>query len=145
MKISPAFLALSAASTSRVFVDDDKFKYTNKNITEIVLDTEQACFSGNVIIEEDWAIAMYPGTEVGTMVAVSTDPLLLNWKKVTGQAVIPEWRAGPPPLPNRIFDPAIFKEGDYYYTLTAGQTADGLGGKNVRATYLHRSSESENW
>ena len=145
MKIFPAFLALSAASTSRVFIDDDKFKYTNKNITEIVLDTEQACFSGNVIIEEDWAIAMYPGTEVGTMVAVSTDPLLLNWKKVTGQAVIPEWRAGPPPLPNRIFDPAIFKEGDYYNTLTAGQTADGPGGKNVRATYLHRSADLENW
>ena len=108
-------------------------------------DPERACFSGNVIIEEDRAIAMYHGTEVGTMVAVSSDPLLLNWEKVTGRAVIPEWTAGPPPLPNRIFDPAIFKEGDYYYTLTAGQTADGPGGKNVRATYLHRSSDLENW
>ena len=79
------------------------------------------------------------------MVAISSDPLLLNWEKVTGQAVIPEWRAGPPPLPNRIFDPAIFKEGDTYYTLTAGQTADGPGGKSVRAVYLHRSSNLEDW
>lgn len=108
-------------------------------------DPERACFSGNVIIEEDRAIAMYHGTEVGTMVAVSSDPLLLNWEKITGQAVIPEWTAGPSPLPNRIFDPAIFKEGDYYYTLTAGQTADGPGGKSVRAAYLHRSSNLEDW
>jgi beta-fructofuranosidase len=108
-------------------------------------DPERACFSGNVIIEEDRAIAMYHGTELGTMVAVSSDPLLLNWDKVTGKAVIPEWVAGPPPLPNRIFDPAIFKEGDYYYALTAGQTADGPGGKSVRAAYLHRSSNLENW
>ena len=108
-------------------------------------DPERACFSGNVIIEEDRAIAMYHGTEVGSMVAVSSDALLLNWEKVTGKAVIPEWRAGPPPLPNRIFDPAIFKEGDYYYTLTAGQTADGPGGKRIRAAYLHRSSDLANW
>ena len=108
-------------------------------------DPERACFSGNVIIEKDRAIAMYHGTEVGSMVAVSDDPLLLNWEKVTGQAVIPEWRAGPPPLPNRIFDPAIFKEGDYYFALTAGQTANGPGGKSVRAVYLHRSSDLANW
>ena len=96
-------------------------------------DPERACFSGSVYIEEDQAIAMYHGTEVGTMVAVSSDPLLLNWEKVTGKAVIPEWRAGPAPLPNRIFDPCIFKEGEYYYALTAGQTPDGPGGKSVRA------------
>lgn len=108
-------------------------------------DPERACFSGSVYIEKDRAIAMYHGTEVGTMVAVSSDPLLLNWEKVTGQAVIPEWIAGPPPLPNRIFDPAIFKEGDYYYALTAGQTPDGPGGKRVRAAYLHRSKDLANW
>ena len=34
-------------------------------------------------------IAMYHGTEVGNMVAVSSDPLLLNWKKVGDKAVIP--------------------------------------------------------
>jgi beta-fructofuranosidase len=108
-------------------------------------DPERACFSGSVFIEEDRAIAMYHGTEVGTMVAVSNDPLLLNWEKVTGQAVIPESMAGPPPLPNRIFDPCIWKEGDWYFALTAGQTADGPGGKSVRANYLFRSQDLANW
>jgi len=108
-------------------------------------DPERACFSGTVYIEEDRAIAMYHGTEVGSMVAISSDPLLLNWEKLTGKAVIPESIAGPPPLPNRIFDPSIFKEGEYYYALTAGQSADGPGGKNVRAEYLHRSKDLANW
>lgn len=108
-------------------------------------DPERACFSGTVYIEEDRAIAMYHGTEVGTMVATSSDPLLLNWEKVTGQAVIPESIAGPPPLPNRIFDPSIWKMGEYYYALTAGQTSDGPGGKNVRAEFLHRSKDLANW
>jgi len=108
-------------------------------------DPERACFSGTVYIEEDRAIAMYHGTEVGSMVATSNDPLLLNWEKVTGQAVIPESVAGPPPLPNRIFDPSIWKVGDYYYALTAGQKPDGPGGKWVRAEYLHRSKDLANW
>lgn len=108
-------------------------------------DPERACFSGTVYIEEDRAIAMYHGTEVGSMVATSSDPLLLNWEKVTGQAVIPESVAGPPPLPNRIFDPSIWKVGDFYYALTAGQSSDGPGGKRVRAEYLHRSKDLANW
>lgn len=108
-------------------------------------DPERACFSGTVYIEEDRAIAMYHGTEVGSMVAVSSDPLLLNWEKLTGKAVIPESVAGPPPLPNRIFDPSIWKVGDYYYALTAGQSEDGPGGKWVRAEFLHRSKDLENW
>ena len=45
--------------------------------------------SGHVAIEDDRVIAMYHGTRVGNMVAVSSDPLLLNWEKVTGEAVIP--------------------------------------------------------
>ncbi|MDA0193532.1 MAG: glycoside hydrolase family 32 protein [Bacteroidetes bacterium] len=48
---------------------------------------EQACFSGSALVEDDRVIAMYHGTRVGNMVAVSSDPLLLNWEKVTGQAV----------------------------------------------------------
>ena len=50
---------------------------------------EHACFSGSALVEKDRVIAMYHGTRVGNMVAVSSDPLLLNWEKVTGQAVIP--------------------------------------------------------
>ena len=42
---------------------------------------ERCCFSGATVVEEDRVIAMYHGTVVGNMVAVSSDPLLLNWKK----------------------------------------------------------------
>ena len=63
------------------------------------------------------------------MVAVSSDPLLLNWEKVTGQAVIPHAKPGDPPLPYNIFDPCIWKRGEYYYILTAGTLPDGPGGK----------------
>ena len=45
---------------------------------------EKCCFSGATVVEENRVIAMYYGTEVGEMVAVSSDPLLLNWEKVTG-------------------------------------------------------------
>lgn len=50
---------------------------------------ERAVFSGGALVEQDRVIAMYHGTEVGNMVAVSSDPLLLNWEKVTGKAVVP--------------------------------------------------------
>ena len=49
-------------------------------------DPEESCFSGAALVEDDRVIAMYHGTQVGNMVAVSSDPLLLNWEKVTGQA-----------------------------------------------------------
>ena len=42
---------------------------------------ERCCFSGSAFVEEDRVIAMYHGTVVGNMVAVSSDPLLLNWEK----------------------------------------------------------------
>ena len=41
---------------------------------------ENCCFSGSTLVEEDRVIAIYHGTEVGNMVAVSKDPLLLNWE-----------------------------------------------------------------
>ena len=50
---------------------------------------EECCFSGASLVEDDRVIAIYHGTQVGNMVAVSSDPLLLNWEKVTGQPVIP--------------------------------------------------------
>ncbi|HRP57369.1 glycoside hydrolase family 32 protein [Agriterribacter sp.] len=50
---------------------------------------ERAVYSGATLVEENRVIAMYHGTEVGNMVAVSNDPLLLNWEKLSGNAVIP--------------------------------------------------------
>jgi beta-fructofuranosidase len=106
---------------------------------------EDKCFSGATLVEEDRVIAIYHGIAAGTMVAVSRDPLLLNWEKVTGQAVIPLPSAGDPPLPYNIFDPCIWSSGGMYYALTAGTTNEGPGGKPVRAEFLHRSKDLANW
>ena len=106
---------------------------------------EDKCFSGSALAEDDRVIAIYHGIAAGTMVAVSTDPLLLNWKKVTGQAVIPLPKPGEPKLPYNIFDPCLWKQGDFYYALTAGTLPDGPGGKPVRAEFLHRSRDLAAW
>ena len=91
--------------------------------------------------EEDRVIAIYHGIKAGTMVAVSSDPLLLNWEKVTGSAVIPLAKPGDAPLPYNIFDPCIWKHDGTYYALTAGTLNEGPGGKRVRAEFLHRSKD----
>jgi len=106
---------------------------------------EKHCFSGSAIVEEGRVIAMYHGTKVGSMVAVSSDPLLLNWEKVTGAPVIPYAKPGEGRLPYNIFDPCIWKEGDTYYALTAGTLPEGPGGKRVRAEFLHRSTDLAKW
>ncbi len=106
---------------------------------------ERACFSGSALVDGDRVIAMYHGTTVGSMVAVSSDPLLLNWKKVTGKAVIPHSKPGEPRLPYNIFDPCIWKKHGVYYALTAGTLPNGPGGKRVRAEFLHRSEDLAKW
>lgn len=108
---------------------------------------EDKCFSGAtyVDVENNRVIAAYHGIGRGTMVAVSTDPLLLNWEKVTGDAVIKMKSKGEPDLPYEIFDPSIWKQGAYYYILTAGQTKSGPGGKVLREEYLHRSQDLATW
>ena len=105
---------------------------------------ERACFSGSALVEKDRVIAMYHGTDVGNMVAVSNDPLLLNWEKVTGKAVIPY----PPELENAaysVFDPCIWKKNEYYYSLSGGTLPNGPGGRDVRANWLFRSKDLANW
>ena len=105
---------------------------------------EVRCFSGATLVEKDRVIAIYHGINQGTMVAASKDPLLLNWEKVTGKAVIPLPGKGEK-LPYRIFDPCIWKEEEYYYALTAGRRSYGPGGKSVRAEFLHRSKNLADW
>lgn len=106
---------------------------------------EDKCFSGATLVEKDRVIAIYHGVAAGTMVAVSSDPLLLNWKKLTGKAVIPHPKPGDPPVPYNIFDPCIWKRGETYYALTAGTLNEGPGGKPVRAEFLHRSEDLTHW
>ena len=58
---------------------------------------EESCYSGTALVEDDRVIAMYHGTKLGNMVAISSDPLLLNWQKVGDGAVIPLQQDGEPP------------------------------------------------
>ncbi|HEX8677988.1 MAG TPA: glycoside hydrolase family 32 protein [Segetibacter sp.] len=106
---------------------------------------ERAVFSGSALAEENRVIAMYHGTAVGNMVAVSNDPLLLNWEKVTGKAVIPSRSTTGFPLPYSVFDPSIWKKDSIYYALSAGKTPTGPGGRPVRANYLFRSKDLAHW
>jgi len=106
---------------------------------------ERHVFSGSTLVDGDRVIAMYHGTTVGNMVAVSRDPLLLNWEKVTGQAVIPSKSKTGFPLPYSVFDPCIWKKDTVYYALSAGRLPEGPGGKPVRADFLFRSLDLANW
>jgi beta-fructofuranosidase len=106
---------------------------------------ERAVFSGSALVEDDRVIAMYHGTTVGNMVAVSSDPLLLNWEKITGQAVIPIRSTSGFPLPYSVFDPCIWKKDSIYYALSAGRSHTGPGSKPIRANYLFRSKDLTRW
>ncbi len=108
-------------------------------------DPEECCFSGAALVEEDRVIAMYHGTQVGNMVAVSSDPLLLNWEKVTGRPVIPIPDQDGSPQAYTVFDPCIWKKGGAYYSLSAGTLCSGPGGKQVAADFLFRSEDLESW
>ena len=126
-------------------VSDDLIHWRDLPLA-IYPDPEDKCFSGTCYVDgEDRVIAAYHGIGTGTMVAVSSDPLLLNWKKVTGNAVIPFPKPEDPPLPYNIFDPCIWKQGEYYYIILAGQTKTGPAGKAVRALSLHRSKDLAKW
>ena len=44
-----------------------------------------------------------------------------------------------------VFDPCIWKQGDQYYSLSAGTKPAGPGGKPIRANFLFRSPDLEHW
>ncbi|MDO4588074.1 MAG: GH32 C-terminal domain-containing protein [Planctomycetia bacterium] len=103
---------------------------------------EENCWSGSVCIDGDLAIATYFGNQLGTMVATSHDPLLLNWEKVTGDTVIPIPRR---PVEYQVFDSCIWKDRDRYYILSAGTKTEGEF-KTIRpAWYLFESEDLAHW
>ncbi len=106
---------------------------------------ERAVFSGSTLVEDGRVIAMYHGTAVGNMVAVSSDPLLLNWEKVTGKAVIPLKSTTGFSLPYSVFDPCIWEKDSIYYSLSASRSPTGPGGRPVRGNHLFRSKDLARW
>lgn len=106
---------------------------------------EDKSFSGAIMIEEKRAIAMYHGTSVGNIVATSTDPLLLNWDKLTGAAIIPTRKPGGPPLPYNVYDPCIWHKDGMYYSISGSTMTVALARKTVPAQYLFRSKDLVKW
>ena len=102
---------------------------------------EECCFSGSALVDDDRVIAMYHATKIGNMVAVSHDPLLLNWEKVTAGAVIPFGSE----TPYTVFDPCIWKKDGWYYALSGGTLPQGPDKKQIRANFLFRSRDLANW
>ena len=125
-------------------VSDDLVRWTDLPLA-MYPDPEEACFSGSTLVEEDRVIAIYHGTKAGNMVAVSSDPLLLNWEKLTGKAVIPIGTQDDPPRPYSVFDPCIWKKDGVYHALSAGTIPDRPGGNRVAADFLFRSKDLETW
>ncbi|MCY3833129.1 MAG: glycoside hydrolase family 32 protein [Chloroflexi bacterium] len=106
---------------------------------------EESCYSGSALVEDERVIAMYHGTKLGNMIAVSSDPLLLNWEKLGDGAVIPLAKSDDEPLPYTVFDPCIWRKGAAYYALSGGWLPNGPANKPIRANFLFRSSDLENW
>ena len=106
---------------------------------------ERCCFSGATLVEEDRVIAIYHGTMIGNMVAVSGDPLLLNWEKLGEGAVIPFAGRDEPPREYTVFDPCIWKKEGRYYALSGGTLPNGPAGKQIRANFLFQSEDLVNW
>lgn len=124
---------------------------------------EESCWSGSTLVEEHRVIAMYHGHQLGNMVAVAEDPWLLDWRKVTGGAVLPNpcpiWTptaggeampgVGGAPVPrgaiNFIYDPCVWKQGGFYYSVSGGTLPHGPSGKRTRAEFLFRSPDLVAW
>ena len=106
---------------------------------------EEACYSGNTLVEEDRVIAMYQGRGAGIMIAVASDPLLLNWEKIPGNPVIPQTEPDPTGRPYRVFDPCIWKEDDGYYALS-GSYWDGVEFEDCRMVqHIFHSQDLRRW
>ena len=110
---------------------------------------EECCFSGSTLVEENRVIAIYHGTKAGTMVAISHDPLLLNWEKLTNQAVIKMQEKDRMLAYEQngyaVFDPCLWKKGEYYYSLSAGVQSTGPANEYVAADFLFKSRDLINW
>lgn len=124
-------------------------------------DPEEAVWSGATLVEKDRVIAMYFGYPIGNMVAVSRDPLLLNWQKIADRAVIPVaapfWEplteaaaaSGPHAFPsgavNSVYDPCIWKQDGLYYALSGGALTHAPSGQRIRTEFLFRSADLVAW
>jgi beta-fructofuranosidase len=104
-------------------------------------DIEGSCFSGSTYVEDNRVLAMYHGTDSGNFVATSQDDLLLNWEKLTGGPVIPILNPDGTERNFLVFDPFIWKQGNYYYSISNGHAPKIINGIRRRTDSLLRSSD----
>lgn len=93
--------------------------------------TERMCFSGSTVVESNQVVAFYPGIAAGQMVAISSDPLLLNWRKTPAS-----------PVNSPSGDSCIWKEGDTYYGLVGADhlvSSKDLANWNSHGTFMQGS------
>ena len=99
-------------------------------------------YSGTTLVEDDRVIAIHHTPKYGNYIAISTDPLLLNWERLPEPVVKTPTKGEK--VPYGVFDPCIWKEGDYYYALS-GRFKEVEGGARRPEEYLFRSKDLTNW
>lgn len=103
---------------------------------------EEGVWSGTTLVEADRVIAMYYAHNLGNSLAVAHDPLLLNWEKLDKEKAIIPHRPG---APYSLYDPCIWKKGEYYYSLSGSSRPLPYSGARHRVEYLFRSKDLLHW
>ena len=107
-------------------------------------DPEKYVYSGATMVEDDRVVAAYYGRPVGEMIAISTDPLLLNWEKTGNAPVIPapeNWEVAG----YKTFDPYLWKKGDFYYLISGNSMFNGPDSRRLPVEFLFRSKDLKTW
>ncbi|MDO6602855.1 glycoside hydrolase family 32 protein [Arenibacter palladensis] len=104
---------------------------------------EKSSFSGQTLVEKDRVIAMWHGTNAGSMIAIAKDPLLLNWEMNPNNPVIPE---NDKEGPYQVFDPCIWKQDDGFYYALSGSYKNGRVGKDcIGEVHAFKSKDLSEW
>ena len=113
---------------------------------------EEKCFSGTTLVEKDRVIAMYHGIGQGNMIAISKDPLLLNWDKLSCNPVIPnpaqdktEMDTDKNSLQYRVYDPCIWKDNNIYYSLSGSYSSGTMFDDCKMTQFLFSSKDLNHW
>lgn len=110
------------------------------------------CFSGSALAESDRVLAIYHSTGKGNTVVSSSDPLLLNWKKILrerNRATIPSHpKQDAFGRPYRVWDPFLWKEAARYYSLSGifiGKNGAENSHKRKAVWHLFSSPNLKDW
>ena len=108
---------------------------------------EKECWSGSTCVEDNKVTALWYGFRGhgGHLCANSDDPLLLNWNKIYPDPVIPGQVGQCGDKPYDVYDPCIWRHGEYYYALAGCHMPNPVTGHWMRVEYLFRSKDCLDW